>query len=98
MLGISLEELVTAEIKKTKTSKFKFPLVIEARHRGQTYSGAMLDIKGNIRWNGQEYTTPSGAAKAIATEWKEVNGWKFWKYENPSSGQWEYISNLREES
>jgi restriction endonuclease Mrr len=97
VLGISLDEPVTTETKKTSKSKVKFPLAIEARHRGQTYSGELLDMDGNVRWNGQKYVTPSTAAKAIVIDWKEVNGWKFWKYENPESEVWEYISNLRDD-
>jgi hypothetical protein len=54
-------------------------------------------MQGNVLWNRQKYATPSSAAKAIATDWKEVNGWKFWKYKNPESRVMEYISNLREE-
>ncbi len=96
VLGISLDEPEVAEIKKARKLMVKFPLIIEAHHRGQTYSGELLDLKGNVRWNGLEYATPSGAAKAIATDWKEVNGWKFWKYENPENEEWEYISNLRD--
>ena len=97
VLGISLEEPATAEIKKVRKPKVKFPLTIEAQHRGKTFTGELLDIQGKVRWNGQEYGTPSTAAKAIATDWKQVNGWMFWKYENPESDEWEYISNLRDD-
>lgn len=96
VLGISLEEPATIETRKVRQPKVKFPLAIEARHRGQNYSAELLDIKGSVRWNGKEYATPSTAAKAIATDWKEVNGWKFWKYENLENEESECISNLRE--
>lgn len=96
VLGIAFEEQITAPEKAHKI-KTKFPLSIQAQHFGQTYSGELLDMKGNTRFNKQVYTTPSGAAKAIATDWKEVNGWKFWKYENPQNEKWVYISNLREQ-
>jgi hypothetical protein len=97
VLGISLEESETTEIKKVSKSKIKFPLAIEAQHRGKTFTGELLDVQGGVRWNGQDYITPSTAAKAIATDWKQVNGWKFWKYENPESEEWEYIGNLRDD-
>ena len=97
VLGVSFEEPEPAKPEKTRKVRVGFPLVIQAQHRGQTYTGELLDLHGKVSWNGQEYTTPSTAAKAIATDWKEVNGWKFWKYENSESGEWEYISNLREE-
>ena len=97
VLGVSLEEPAAAETERVQLPGASFPLAIEARHRGQTYFGELLNLQGKIRFNGQEYGTPSGAAKAIATTWREVNGWKFWKYEHPESGEWEYISKLRGE-
>ena len=97
ILGVALAEPVTNETKKTGKSTVEFPLAIEAQHRGKTFTGELLDLKGRVRWNGQEYITPSTAAKAIATDWKEVNGWKFWRYENPVNNEWEYISNLRDD-
>ena len=98
ILGVALDEPVKNEAKKASKSTVKFPLAIEAQHRGKTFAGELLDLKGRVRWNGQEYITPSTAAKAIATDWKEVNGWKFWRYENPVNNGWEYISNLRDEA
>ena len=98
VLGVSFEEPMLRELEKTGKAKVNFPLNIEAQHKGKTFTGEMLDLQGNIRWNGQEYATPSTAAKAIATDWKEVNGWKFWKYENLESEEWKYISNLRDEN
>ena len=97
VLGISLDEATTTETKKTKKPKVKYPLAIEARHRGRTYTGELLDEKGKVRFDGKEYDKPSIAAKVIAVEWKQVNGWMFWKYEDPESGKWEYISKLRGE-
>jgi restriction system protein len=97
VLGIPLDDPTVMETKKVRLPKVKFPLAIEARHRGKTYTGELLDLKGNIRWNGQEYFTPSTVAKVIATEWKQVNGWMFWKYVNPETEEWEYISKLRGE-
>jgi virulence-associated protein VapD len=97
VLGVSFEDSIH-EPEKNKRTKNKFPLIIQAQHRGQTYMGELLDMQGKIHWNGQEYGTPSTAAKAIATDWKEVNGWKFWKYQNLESEEWEYISNLRAET
>jgi restriction system protein len=96
VLGVSLEEPTTSETRRARPPRVRFPLAIEARHRGQTYLGELLDLHGKVRYNGHEYATPSGAAKAIATTWREVNGWKFWKYQK-DGGEWEYISRLRGE-
>ena len=95
VLGVSLEEPRPAETRGARLPRVRFPLAIQARHRGQTYLGELLDLNGRVCYNGQEYATPSGAAKAIATTWQEVNGWMFWKYEHPESGELEHISKLR---
>ncbi len=95
VLGVSLGELPAPSRTRARSPVVRFPMAIESRHRVQTYLGELLDLSGKIRFNGQEYATPSGAAKAIAISWREVNGWKFWKYKNPESGEWEYISSLR---
>ena len=95
VLGILTLDITTPNAIRVRSPKAKFPFVIEARHRGQTYLGELLDLNGKVRFNGQENATPSGVAKAIATSWREVNGWKFWKYQDHESGYWEYISQLR---
>lgn len=97
VLGAPLEAPVLSVAKKANKSKVKFPLAVEARHRGKTYIGELLDLTGTMRFEGNDYSKPSIAAKIIATDWKQVNGWKFWKYENPETGDWEYISELRGE-
>ena len=96
VLGAPLEASFPV-VTRAKKPKVKLPLAVEARHRGKTYIGELLDITGTMRFDGKEYSKPSIAAKIIATEWKQVNGWKFWKYEDPESGEWEYISELRGE-
>lgn len=75
----------------------KFPIVLEATHGGELFTAELLNEDWHVRYNRKDYSTPSGAAKAVATNWKQVNGWKFWKYNDPKTGEWEYIDNLREE-
>lgn len=72
-----------------------YPLPIRAQHKGETYLGELLNINGLVRFGEREYQTPTTAAKVIVTDWKEVNGWDFWRYLNPSSGNWEKIGKLR---
>ena len=81
---------------KPPSNKIKYPLPIRADHKGQTYWAELLDIKGTVSLNGQQYSTPSGAAKTIATAWKEVNGWDFWHFQDVSTGKWEKIGALRQ--
>ncbi len=73
----------------------EFPVPIRATHKGGTYQAELLNIKGVVRYDNKEYQTPTTAAKVIVTDWKEVNGWDFWRYLNPSSGEWEKIGRLR---
>jgi len=75
--------------------KVEFPVPIRAIHKGGTYHAELLNIEGVIRIDNKEYHTPTTAAKVIVTDWKEVNGWDFWRYLNPSTGEWEKIGKLR---
>lgn len=72
-----------------------FPLSIQGKHNNQVFQAELLDISGRIQFGGQEYQRPSIAAKIVVTDWKEINGWDFWKYMNPDSGKLEKIGKLR---
>lgn len=93
--GVNFDE--PAATQTVKKRKIRFPVAVQAQHKGEVFTGELLNIEGSLYWNGQEYPTPSSAAKAIAKDWKEVNGWRFWKYQNYETGEWEYIGKLREE-
>lgn len=73
----------------------EFPLAVRATHKSQTYTAQLLDINGSMRFNGQNYPTPTTAAKVITTDWKQVNGWDFWRYLNPETNKWEKIGKLK---
>ncbi len=79
----------------SEQANIEFPVSIRATHKGGTYQAELLTIKGVVRYNNKEYQTPTTAAKVIVTDWKEVNGWDFWRYLNPSTGEWEKIGRLR---
>jgi HJR/Mrr/RecB family endonuclease len=81
--------------KNLKQTQVNFPISIQAQHRGAIYTAQLLEIKGSVILDGKEYPTPTTAAKVIATDWKQVNGWDFWRYLNPSNGKWEKIGKLR---
>jgi len=95
VLGVSFEEEEVKPPKEKKISKVKFPIPVQGKHHDLTFSAMLLDITGSMQLNGQNYHTPSTAAKAVVTDWKEINGWNFWHYQNPDSGKWEKISKLR---
>lgn len=56
--------------------------------------GVLLNPEGEVMWNGQKYSSPSGAAKA-AKGVTAVNDWKFWRYQQTETGEWEWIDLLR---
>jgi len=60
-------------------------------HKGKKYH-AVIRKDGIIRYLGQEFTSPSGAARAIVKG--SVNGWAFWKYKN-DQGEMIRLSHAR---
>ncbi len=100
VLGIALSDADLPQDKTTKNAapaaaaKIVFPLAIQASYKEQTYHGQLMNIQGVVRWNNQEFSTLSKAAKAVAVDWKAVNGWNFWQYQDPETGNWEKLSKL----
>jgi restriction system protein len=71
-----------------------FPVIIQAKSRDDTLQAELLDAKGRVRFNGSEYRSPSGAGQ-VAAGWKSCNGWIFWRYQHPKTGEWRTIDELR---
>jgi len=78
-----------------QSPEMDFPLPIQAQYKGKIFEAELLDLEGRVRYASQVYSTPSGAAKAVAVGWKAVNGWEFWKYQNPVTKKWEKIGELK---
>lgn len=99
VLGITLDETeiepVNAPNPIEETAQVSFPVSIQGKHHDQVHSAELLDINGKIRLNGVEYDKPTTAAKTIVTDWKQVNGWDFWRYYNLKSEKWEKIGKLK---
>ncbi len=81
--------------KRIACQQVDFPLPIQAQYKGKIFEAELLDLDGRVRYASQVYSTPSGAAKAVAVGWKAVNGWEFWKYQNPVTKKWEKIGELK---
>jgi restriction system protein len=71
-----------------------YPLPIQAMAHGQTREAELLDATGRTRYAGEEYRSPSGAGQ-VASGWKSCNGWTFWRYQHPDTGEWRAIDELR---
>jgi hypothetical protein len=65
---------------------------IYARYKGKDYH-AVVYSSGLIRFEGQTYETPTGAAMAVIDK-GAVNGWNFWKYRD-ENGELVPLTNLR---
>jgi restriction system protein len=95
LIGISVEGQEQERPKESKRRSVRFPLPIQGRHHEEIFSGELLDRQGAVRYGTVRYPTPTSAAKVIVTDWKEVNGWDFWKYLDPLTGKWTKIGVLR---
>ena len=72
-----------------------YPLSIEAKAHGKTYKAMLLGTDGKIIFKDKEYRSPSGAGMTAA-KWKSCNGWSFWRFKNPETGNWEAIASLKQ--
>lgn len=96
VIGITPEtDRVEKPKKEPKPARSVFPIQIHASHNGEKYQAELLSLEGLIRFNGIVYQTPTTAAKVIVTDWKSVNGWDFWQYEDAKTGESKRISDLR---
>ena len=58
---------------------------------GREYKARLLK-NGLIRFNGNDYTTPTAAGRAASR--RSVNGWTFWWFRN-HTGEWQQLDTLR---
>lgn len=76
-------------------TEVKYPLPIQAKHKEKIHKAELLNSRGKVKYAGQIYDSPSGAAKAVAVDWKSVNGWDFWKYVSEETGKLVKIGTLK---
>jgi hypothetical protein len=85
---------VTSRLLANVLALARYPLRVQASVEGTMVTAELLDESGRTRFQGTDYGSASGAAKA-ASGWVNANGWTFWHYFDESSGQWRPINNLR---
>ena len=78
----------------TNLPSVAYPLAVRATAHGKTLEAKLLDNAGRMQHAGVEYSSPSGAG-LVASSWKSCNGWLFWKYQHPETGEWRLINELR---
>ena len=71
-----------------------YPIPIRATVRDKVSEAQLLDASGRVRCGEVVYGSPSPAARAV-TGWMACNGWIFWQYQDPKSGEWHMIDQLR---
>lgn len=82
------------EVAEAPAMYLAFPITVRASNDPHI-SAELLNAQGSMRYAGQQYNSPSGAAKA-ASGGKSVNGWTFWHYQDPETGVWGAIQPLRQ--
>jgi CBS domain-containing protein len=70
----------------------RYPLEIHATVDAKTIVAELLDESGRVLFEGTEFGSVSGAAKA---GWLSANGWTFWQYYNERAREWRPIDELR---
>lgn len=65
---------------------------LRAHYSGSIHTAEIKD--GKIFVNRKACVSPTAAAQAVTGGPR--NGWTFWEYENPSTGQWHSIDELRQ--
>lgn len=96
VLGVTPEPAKVEKPNKEQTPLERVhPIQIQASHNGAQYEAQLLSLDGLIQFNGKTYQTPTTAAKVIVTDWKSVNGWDFWQYEDQKTGKLEKIGKLK---
>lgn len=77
-----------------KAGSVTYPLTIRAKN-DETKTAILHGGDGRTTFDGQEYKSPSAAGQA-ASGWKSCNGWSFWQYLDPATGEWHFIQRLRQ--
>ncbi|MBK8987350.1 MAG: restriction endonuclease [Chloroflexi bacterium] len=95
MLGTQepVVEKETAVVVPPATPLPGYPIPLRADN-DLSIEAVLLNPEGQVEWNGQVFGSPSGAAKAVKGV-TAVNGWKFWRYQHPETGKWEFIKTLQ---
>jgi len=96
-LGVKLTDLIHADF-------LKAPIEVECRYRKTTLK-ANIQEDGTVIFGGESYDSLSTAAgmarKSVigappGRKYPQTNGWTFWKFPDPQTGQLKEIDNLRQ--
>lgn len=91
LIGSESEEAI--KVAETTVPYIAFPIAVRASNDPHI-SAELLNAQGTMIFAGQQYLSPSGAAKAASGK-KSINGWIYWRYQNPQTGAWQPIKVLQ---
>lgn len=69
-------------------------LALTAKLKGGKIVEGIAGDNDHVIYDGVEYSSPSQAG-VKATGWKTCNGWVFWSYQDPETGEWALLDTLR---
>jgi len=67
-------------------------IALRANYKGQVLE-ARLVKKNHVIYKGKEYNSPSGAARGATDTSRD--GWTFWEYQDPETGDWALLDKLK---
>jgi restriction system protein len=74
-------------------SAVTYPLTIAASNKPGVMA-LLLNGQGHVEYDGKTYVSPSTVGKLV-TGWTSCNGWRYWRYQHPETGEWRLIDELR---
>lgn len=93
LIGSATEPVIAAAKPQTAVVNIAFPITVWAK-TNPAVSAQLLDAKGQMILHDKKYKSPSGAGQA-ASGWQSCNGWTYWHYQHPETGEWRSIQELR---
>ncbi len=95
LIGSEVEPVVDVVVKpEPAVACVAFPLTVQG-NTNPPVTAQLVNAQGLMEYEGKQYKSPSGAGK-VASGWKSVNGWIFWRYLHPETNEWQAIQALRE--
>lgn len=85
--------LIPEKTQPVQTYAIEFPLNVRAGNDPEKVA-ILYDLNGVMTYDGERYKSVSAAGQ-VASGWKSCNGWSFWHFQDPATGQWHVIQQLR---
>ncbi len=94
MLHPVVEHSIASDIAATKNKLLPEGLLLYSKLKDGRVIEATVKKNNHVDYDGAEYKSIH-AAGAKAAGWKSCNGWLFWQYQDPETGEWTLLDALR---